>query len=79
MKCGFFVSTNSKDINEEKINENIKIVNVPWFAIGCHPKFNWNILLKYQIEIVHIGGDNRIFVPRVSNFCDKNNIKTYFY
>ena len=74
----FFVMTD-KNVEEEIIDCNIKIVNVPGFMIGCHSKFNWNILLKYKIDVVHSCNDNQIFVPSLFHFCDKHNIRIYSY
>ena len=74
-----FFTSSSKNIEEERIDFNIKIINVPGFIVGCHSKFNWNILLKYKIDVVHSCNDNQIFAPSLFHFCDKHNIRIYSY
>ncbi len=74
-----FFTSPKKNIEEEIIDSNIKIVYVPGFIIGCHSKFNWNILNKYKIDVVHSCNDNQIFAPSLYIFCEKHNIKIYSY
>lgn len=75
----FYPDRASKRIQEEKIEDKIHVVYVPAFTIGNHSKYDWKVLLQYQIEAVQIGTDNQIFAPDFLRFCDHHRIKAYDY
>lgn len=75
----FYPQLNGKHIVEEKIDNQILIVNVPAKSIGVHSYYDWHVLQEYKIDVVQLDGDNQLFVPSISRFCDKNGIKLYNY
>ncbi len=77
-----FIFYPQKDINaikEEVVEESISIVYVPAKVIGNHSRYDWNILLKYKLDVVQVGSDNQIFAANLVSFCDRHNIITYNY
>ena len=75
----FLLSTKNKDIEENIINDNIKIINVPCRHIGNHGFFEKNILKKYNIELLQIAADNQLYAPSVIKYCKKHKIQYYAY
>ena len=83
-KCGIrvfilFLNHESREIQEEYISKNITIVHVPAKKIFNHGFFNTNLLLEYQIDVVHLQSDNQIYAPHVMKFCKNKDIKCYNY
>ena len=71
-----------RDITEpkvENIEQKIQIINMPATVFGVHSKYDWRILLKYQIDIVQMGSDNQLFAPEAIKFCGKHQIPVYCY
>jgi 1,2-diacylglycerol 3-alpha-glucosyltransferase len=66
-------------IQEESINENITILNVPAHKFGTHAFYKLDILLDRNIQVVHLDSDNQAFAPSVMKFCKRNNIYVYNY
>ncbi|MCI8517710.1 MAG: glycosyltransferase family 4 protein [Hungatella sp.] len=64
---------------EEPVEKQIQIIYTPAKVFGVHSKYDWNILLEYQIEIVQVGSDNQLFAPDVIHFCARNRIPVYCY
>ena len=75
----FYPQNSTDTIEEEKVEDNIKIVYVPARIIGNHSRYDWSILVKYKVDVVQIGSDNQIFAPELIRFCEKNDIKLYNY
>lgn len=75
----FYPSKAISQIKEEIIEERINVIYMPAKVFGVHSKYDWKILLKYQIEVVQIGSDNQLFAPSMIKFCDKNKIPVYCY
>lgn len=75
----FYPQLNGKHIVEEKIDNNILIVNVPAKSIGVHSYYDWHVLQKYKIDVIQLDGDNQLFVPSISHFCDEKGIRIYNY
>lgn len=75
----FYPQNDTDTIEEEIVEDNIRIVYVPARIIGNHSRYDWNVLVKYKVDVVQIGSDNQIFAPELIRFCEKNNIKLYNY
>lgn len=75
----FYPQLDSSEIVEEVIDEGILVVYVPAKSIGVHSHYDWSVLLKYKIDVVQLGADNQLFVPSITQFCDKNKIKFFNY
>ena len=75
----FYPDSEKKIISDELIEENIYIVYVPAKTIGIHSFYDWNVFLKYNLDVVQIGADNQIFAPSCIKFCLTHNILTYLY
>lgn len=75
----FLLSKRNKNIEENLISDNIKIINVPCKHIGNHGFFRKNMLKKYNIELLQIAVDNQLYAPSVMNYCKKHKIKYYAY
>ena len=73
----FYPSADESGCREEVVEDQITIVYVSAKAIGNHARYDWNILLKYHIDVVQVGSDNQIFAPNLIRFCDINGIKLY--
>lgn len=73
------LSSTIKIIEEEKDISGVVILNVPCKSINNHGFFDCSVLLKYNIDIVHLQSDNQLYAPYVMDFCRKNNIKYYNY
>ncbi len=70
----FFPDLESRRLKEEKTQEGITVVRCPAIHLGGHSRYDWNVLVKYKIDVVEIGGDNQIFTASIMRFCDKHNI-----
>jgi len=75
----FLPDINIKSATEETIEENITIIKCPAKAIGVHAKFDWNIIKKYNIEVLQVGSDNHLFAGDLIRFCEQNKILVYSY
>ena len=75
----FYPQSDAKDLREEVVEEKIKIVFVPAKVVGNHSCYDWNVILKYKIDVVQVGSDNQIFASELIQFCDRHAIKIYNY
>lgn len=80
--CEVFIFKAFSDINEEEVttlDSGCRLIRCPAKKLGIHGKFDWNIIKKYELDIVQVGADNQIFAPSLLRFLDKHNIKSYCY
>lgn len=70
----FYPDSTIYEAKEEKVDLSIRIVLCPAKNIGVHSKYDWNILIKYNVDFIQIGSDNQLFTPDLIRFCDKKNI-----
>ena len=75
----FYPDSSSKDVTEELVECGVTVLRVPAKHIGVHGCYDWNIFLKYGLEVVQINGDNQLWVPECVKFCEDNDIKIYYY
>ena len=75
----FFPNYNLTEVSEEIVAEGITLVTVPAKHIGVHAKFDWRVLISYNIEIVQIGSDTQLFAPSLISFLTHNRIRFYNY
>ena len=75
----FYPDVTSKDVTEELVECGVTVLRVPAKHIGVHGCYDWNIFLKYGLEVVQINGDNQLWVPECVKFCEDNDIKIYYY
>jgi len=75
----FIADSNVNHVEEELIQEGITLIKCKAKRIGGHSRFDWDILLKYKIDIAHVAADNQLFVPSLLKYCDKKQIKAYCY
>lgn len=68
-----------RKIKEENILPNITVLYIPAKRVGNHGFFNCDILMKYQIDVVHLQSDNQLYAPHVMKFCKKQDIECYNY
>ena len=68
-----------KNVEEEEIENRIKVVYVPASTIGVHSRFDWSILSEYQIEVVQLESDNQVFAPDCIHYCEGKGILIYNY
>ncbi len=66
------------DVSEET-TDGIHVIYFPAKSIGIHSRFDWNLILKYNPDIVQINGDNQIFAPDLAHFLKKHNVRYHFY
>lgn len=74
----FYPDTAIKDYIEE-VYDGITVVRCPAKSIGVHGHYDWNVLKKYDIDYAQIDGDNQMYVGEVSDYCDANSIRYYYY
>lgn len=67
------------ELHVMEINEHITILNIPTLCVGSHGYFNCSVLLKYEVDIVHLESDNQLFAIHVIKFCELNHIFLYNY
>lgn len=68
-----------KEIKESKVTEFISILRIPGKKLFNHGVLSCNILLDYEIDVVHLQSDNQMYAPSVMKFCNKHGIKCYNY
>lgn len=83
-RLGFQVVVFSPDKETDKaeevqLEEGITLVSCPAKSIGVHGHYDWNILLKYGIDVCEVPADNDIFAPDLVKFCDQHEILAYNY
>lgn len=79
-KCFIFLpDIKLSDLKEEQIEEDITVVRCPAKAIGVHARYDWSVLMKYNIDVLQVGSDNHLFAGSLLKFCDKSGIKAYNY
>lgn len=79
-KCYIFYP-DGLDNNEqlEQVNDKVVIVHCPGKKVGVHGRFAWDILKKYNLDIIQVNTDNQLFAPDCIKFCEKNGIPVYHY
>ena len=77
--CIFMPNVSAKELKEEILSEGIIYVSCPAKSIGIHSWYDWNIIKKYNLDIVQVGADNQLFAPNLMRFLHKNHIKAYCY
>lgn len=70
---------NISEIVEQKMEWNIRLLNVPARVLGVHSFYDLKFLLDYEIDLVHLNSDNQAYVPAVIKYCKKNKIYQYNY
>lgn len=75
----FYPSRDCQTVKEEITHDGITIVYCPAKTLGVHSRYDWNILLKYHVDVIQIGSDNQLFMPNLARFCQKHGIRFYHY
>lgn len=75
----FYPSKELTQLKEEQVEKNITIIYCPSKSIGVHGHYNWNIISKYNIDLLEIESDNQLFAPNLIKYCSKNNIQFFNY
>lgn len=75
----FYPDMQAEEICTENISQGVTMVLVPAKGMGVHSRFDWSILIRYQIDVVQINSDNQMFAPALSKFCEKHGIRQYHY
>lgn len=75
----FYPDKTTKKLHEETVSSEIRVIYVPVVTIGVHARFNWNILLQYNLDAVQINSDNQLFAPSLSQFCTRHGIRQFHY
>lgn len=68
-KCGTSVA----------ITAHIKKSYLPAGSLGHHAVLNMKVLDRFDLDVLHIQGDNLIGVPAAVQYCKKRRIKHYCY
>lgn len=77
--CVFYPDKTATNVYEETASSGVRVIYVPVTTIGVHARFNWHILLNYDLDVVQINSDNQLFAPSLSAFCDRHGIRQYHY
>ncbi len=71
-----------KNVRREQVEEEeqgITILRMPCRVIGVHACYKLSFLVERQIDVVHLCGDNQLYVPRVISYCRRHQIFCYNY
>ncbi|MBQ7866772.1 MAG: glycosyltransferase [Clostridia bacterium] len=78
--CVVFYPVKDANIAKEEVTpDGITIVYCPAKTLGVHSRYDWNVLLKYHVDVIQIGSDNQLFMPDLVRFCKKHGIRFYHY
>lgn len=75
----FYPVKGASNVCEEQVSSGVHVIYVPAMTVGVHARFKWNILLKYNLDVVQINSDNQLFAPSLSAFCTNHGIRQYHY
>lgn len=62
-----------------KLTEHIRKAYLPANSLGHHAKLNMDELDSYELDLLHIQGDNLLRVPEAVKYCQRRRIQYYCY